>query len=82
MPPPSAASHDVAFKLRSYQQEMLQLSLEKNIIVAMDTGSGKTHIAVARIRAELERVTGDDVRQVVLLSAVLALTLCTSSSGS
>ncbi|KAI7469475.1 P-loop containing nucleoside triphosphate hydrolase protein [Hortaea werneckii] len=41
-------------RLRSYQQEMLGASLEKNIIVAMDTGSGKTHIAVARILAELE----------------------------
>ncbi|KAI7240033.1 P-loop containing nucleoside triphosphate hydrolase protein [Hortaea werneckii] len=42
-------------RLRSYQQEMLDASLEKNIIVAMDTGSGKTHIAVARILAELEK---------------------------
>ncbi|GAB1736443.1 hypothetical protein NU219Hw_g7593t1 [Hortaea werneckii] len=42
-------------KLRSYQQEMLDASLEKNIIVAMHTGSGKTHIAVARILAELEK---------------------------
>lgn len=63
MDSPPAAPLDDAVKLRSYQQEMLQLSLEKNIIVAMDTGSGKTHIAVARIRAELERMTGDDVSQ-------------------
>ncbi|KAI6865540.1 P-loop containing nucleoside triphosphate hydrolase protein [Hortaea werneckii] len=33
-------------RLRSYQQEMLDASLEKNIIVAMDTGSGRTHIAI------------------------------------
>ncbi|KAM3419088.1 hypothetical protein BST61_g5039 [Cercospora zeina] len=70
--PEPAASHDVAFKLRSYQQEMLQLSLEKNIIVAMDTGSGKTHIAVARIRAELERVTGDDLIWFLTPSRTLA----------
>ncbi|KAF2211562.1 hypothetical protein CERZMDRAFT_43176 [Cercospora zeae-maydis SCOH1-5] len=76
MPPPSAASHDVAFKLRSYQQEMLQLSLEKNIIVAMDTGSGKTHIAVARIRAELERVTGDDLIWFLTPSRTLAEQQC------
>ncbi|EME87995.1 uncharacterized protein MYCFIDRAFT_104430, partial [Pseudocercospora fijiensis CIRAD86] len=42
-------------KLRSYQTEMLEASVQKNIIVAMDTGSGKTHIALARIRVELER---------------------------
>ncbi|KAI7532283.1 hypothetical protein KC331_g13665, partial [Hortaea werneckii] len=42
-------------RLRSYQQEMLDASLGKNIIVAMDTGSGKTHVAVARILAELEK---------------------------
>ena len=29
---------------RSYQQEMLQESLKRNIIVAMDTGSGKTQM--------------------------------------
>ncbi|KAK4507050.1 hypothetical protein PRZ48_000784 [Zasmidium cellare] len=42
-------------RLRSYQQEMLEASLERNIIVAMDTGSGKTHIAIARILAALEQ---------------------------
>lgn len=40
---------------RNYQQEMLQASLEKNIVIAMDTGSGKTHIAILRMRIELER---------------------------
>lgn len=48
-------------RLRSYQTEMLHASLEKNIIVAMETGSGKTHIAIARIRAELERTQSDKV---------------------
>jgi ERCC4-related helicase len=38
---------------RDYQQEMLEHSLRQNIIVAMDTGSGKTLIAVLRIRAFL-----------------------------
>lgn len=42
-------------RLRSYQTEMLQASMERNVIVAMDTGSGKTHIAAARIRLEIER---------------------------
>jgi len=42
-------------RLRSYQQEMLDASMKRNVIVAMDTGSGKTHVAIARIQAELER---------------------------
>lgn len=42
-------------KLRSYQQEMLEESMRRNLIVAMDTGSGKTHIAIGRILLELER---------------------------
>ncbi|EAU81005.1 hypothetical protein CC1G_03181 [Coprinopsis cinerea okayama7 len=40
---------------RAYQQEMLDESLRRNIIIALDTGSGKTHIAVLRIKHELER---------------------------
>ncbi|KAI9734793.1 MAG: Dicer-like protein 2 [Claussenomyces sp. TS43310] len=48
-------SDEVAvFDPRSYQMEMYEESLRRNIIVTMDTGSGKTHIAVLRIRAELE----------------------------
>jgi ERCC4-related helicase len=46
-------------RLRSYQQEMLEASLQRNTIVVMDTGSGKTIVAASRILAELERsVTG------------------------
>lgn len=33
---------DQRVRLRSYQQEMLEESLKRNVIVAMDTGSGKT----------------------------------------
>ena len=40
---------------RGYQQEMLEESLLKNIIIALDTGSGKTHIAVLRLKHEMER---------------------------
>ncbi|KZP21485.1 P-loop containing nucleoside triphosphate hydrolase protein [Athelia psychrophila] len=42
---------------RSYQQEMLEESLRRNIIIAMDTGSGKTLIAILRMKAEAERET-------------------------
>jgi endoribonuclease Dicer len=40
---------------RGYQQEMLEESLRRNIIIALDTGSGKTHIAVLRMKIEAER---------------------------
>ncbi|KAF8963391.1 hypothetical protein BDZ97DRAFT_1919826 [Flammula alnicola] len=40
---------------RAYQQEMLDESLHKNIIIALDTGSGKTLIAVLRLKHEMER---------------------------
>ncbi|KAK5661479.1 hypothetical protein OQA88_11383 [Cercophora sp. LCS_1] len=40
---------------RAYQREMYEESLKENIIVAMDTGSGKTQVAVLRIREELSR---------------------------
>ncbi|KAI5457385.1 hypothetical protein BGZ63DRAFT_364976 [Mariannaea sp. PMI_226] len=41
--------------MRAYQLEMLDQSLQRNVIVAMDTGSGKTQVAVLRIKAELEK---------------------------
>ncbi|KAI9675092.1 MAG: Dicer-like protein 2 [Caeruleum heppii] len=60
-----------ALKPRSYQQEMLEKSLEQNIIVAMDTGSGKTHIAVLRIATELERCPADKLVWFLAPSVVL-----------
>ena len=50
-----------AIKLRSYQHEMLEASLLRNVIVAMDTGSGKTQIAIHRIQKELERSNADSL---------------------
>jgi hypothetical protein len=41
-------------RIRGYQQEMLDESLKRNIIIALDTGAGKTHIAVLRM-IEAER---------------------------
>lgn len=40
---------------RAYQQELLDESLKSNLIIALDTGSGKTHIAVLRMKLEAER---------------------------
>ncbi|EGO19166.1 hypothetical protein SERLADRAFT_443209 [Serpula lacrymans var. lacrymans S7.9] len=39
---------------RGYQQEMLDASLKGNIIIAQDTGSGKTRIAILRMKIEAE----------------------------
>lgn len=46
---------------RAYQLEMLQQSLKRNVIVVMDTGSGKTQVAVLRIKAELEKSSPDKI---------------------
>ena len=43
------------FHTRGYQQELLEESLRSNIIIALDTGSGKTYIAVLRMKHEVER---------------------------
>jgi ERCC4-related helicase len=43
------------FETRKYQLEMLEESLRRNIIIALDTGAGKTHIAVLRMKHEIER---------------------------
>ncbi|KAI8934646.1 Dicer-like protein 2 [Plenodomus lindquistii] len=59
------------FRLRSYQAEMVEESLEKNLIVVMDTGSGKTHIAIERTRAELETCKPDKVRIPAALASSL-----------
>ncbi|KAI0299668.1 hypothetical protein B0F90DRAFT_1727667 [Multifurca ochricompacta] len=40
---------------RRYQREMLEESLRRNIIIALDTGSGKTYIAILRMKLETER---------------------------
>jgi type I site-specific restriction endonuclease len=45
----TAGPRDEPFRLRSYQAEMVEESLRNNIIVAMDTGSGKTHMCVCYI---------------------------------
>ncbi|KAJ5657241.1 uncharacterized protein N7484_000890 [Penicillium longicatenatum] len=62
-----------AYRPRGYQLEMLEASLKQNIIVAMDTGSGKTQIAILRIMAELEK--GVPGKLVWFLAPTVALCL-------
>ncbi|KAL4877813.1 hypothetical protein BJY04DRAFT_221780 [Aspergillus karnatakaensis] len=58
---------------RSYQVEMFEASLKENIVVAMGTGSGKTHIALLRIMHELER--SDGKKLIWFLAPTVALCL-------
>ncbi|KAJ5119289.1 hypothetical protein N7448_009958 [Penicillium atrosanguineum] len=69
--PELVGSNGASYRPRSYQLEMLETSLQQNIIVAMDTGSGKTHIAVLRIIAELEQC--DPKKIVWFLAPTVAL---------
>ncbi|KAL4951346.1 hypothetical protein BDW69DRAFT_170234 [Aspergillus filifer] len=61
------------FRARSYQLEMFEASLKRNIIVAMGTGSGKTHIALLRITWELENA--DASKLIWFLAPTVALCL-------
>lgn len=51
--PPAGASTPLV--TRGYQAEMLHQSLARNTIIALETGSGKTHIAVLRLKHEMEK---------------------------
>lgn len=49
---------------RKYQEELLNESLKRNVIVVLDTGSGKTLIAALRLRLEVERQASLGTRKV------------------
>ncbi|KZV94867.1 P-loop containing nucleoside triphosphate hydrolase protein [Exidia glandulosa HHB12029] len=49
---------------RKYQEEMLNESVKRNIIVVLDTGSGKTLIAALRLKLEVERQASLGTRKV------------------
>lgn len=70
---PSSPVLENAYKPREYQLEMLAESLKRNIIVAMDTGSGKTLIATMRIQAELQRSSPDKLVWFCVPSVALAM---------
>lgn len=42
--PPAEPKDPTSIAARAYQVEMLEASLKENVIVAMDTGSGKTQV--------------------------------------
>ncbi|KAJ6076167.1 hypothetical protein N7499_008148 [Penicillium canescens] len=62
-----------AYRPREYQLEMLDASRKENIIIAMDTGSGKTHIAVLRMLIELETCPPDKMIWFLVPTVALAL---------
>ena len=49
----------MSFDPRSYQLEMLGESKKQNTVVVMDTGTGKTNVALLRMADELERCSAD-----------------------
>ncbi|PSR90511.1 ATP-dependent helicase DCL-2 [Coniella lustricola] len=55
------SNYDRPVAARAYQTEMLDASLKENIICSMDTGSGKTQVAILRMKAELERMSDGKV---------------------
>lgn len=59
---------------RQYQEEVMRIALERNVVVRADTGSGKTFIAVLLIRAiaAQPRLT-DDHSLIVFLSPTVTL---------
>ncbi|KAF5374334.1 hypothetical protein D9758_004670 [Tetrapyrgos nigripes] len=67
LPSTLVSKASVVAQTRGYQQEMLEESLGNNIIIAMDTGSGKTHIAILRLKIEAER----ELRKVSLRKPIL-----------
>jgi len=69
---------------RGYQQEMLEESLINNLIIALDTGSGKTHIAVLRMKIEAEHepkkvkhiLTANAIQNNILVGLLVLCTHC------
>ncbi|TLD21123.1 hypothetical protein PspLS_09029 [Pyricularia sp. CBS 133598] len=69
--PSSSGNGPQSIIARAYQLEMFQASMQQNIIVSMDTGSGKTQVAVLRIKAELERTPPE--KRIWFLAPTVAL---------
>lgn len=52
---PPAPKHLPEIATRGYQEELLAYSRRHNVVIALPTGSGKTHIAVLRLKDEIDR---------------------------
>lgn len=61
------AIHDNIYTPRKYQVELLEAALEHNTIVCLNTGSGKTFIAVLLIKELSHQIRGEDGRRTIFL---------------
>ncbi|XP_027015698.2 endoribonuclease Dicer [Tachysurus fulvidraco] len=61
------AIHDNIYTPRKYQVELLEAALEHNTIVCLNTGSGKTFIAVLLIKELSHQIRQEDGRRTVFL---------------
>uniref|UniRef100_A0A8C1FZ98 ribonuclease III n=1 Tax=Cyprinus carpio TaxID=7962 RepID=A0A8C1FZ98_CYPCA len=61
------AIHDNIYTPRKYQVELLEAALEHNTIVCLNTGSGKTFIAVLLIKELSHQIRGEDGKRTVFL---------------
>ncbi|CAB1331195.1 unnamed protein product [Coregonus sp. 'balchen'] len=62
------AIHDNIYTPRKYQVELLEAALEHNTIVCLNTGSGKTFIAVLLTKELSHQIRGDGKRTVFLVN--------------
>ncbi|KAL4656271.1 endoribonuclease Dicer [Arapaima gigas] len=61
------AIHDNIYTPRKYQVELLEAALERNTIVCLNTGSGKTFIAVLLTKQLSHEIRGESGRRTVFL---------------
>uniref|UniRef100_A0A8C2H565 ribonuclease III n=1 Tax=Cyprinus carpio TaxID=7962 RepID=A0A8C2H565_CYPCA len=61
------AIHDNIYTPRKYQVELLEAALEHNTIVCLNTGSGKTFIAVLLIKELSHQIRGENGKRTVFL---------------
>lgn len=61
------AIHDNIYTPRKYQVELLEAALEHNTIVCLNTGSGKTFIAVLLIKELSHQIRQDEGKKTVFL---------------
>ncbi|XP_076834628.1 endoribonuclease Dicer [Brachyhypopomus gauderio] len=66
------AIHDNIYTPRKYQVELLEAALEHNTIVCLNTGSGKTFIAVLLIKELSHQVRQEDGKRTVFLVNTVA----------